>query len=200
MPTLEWIGKNKVVNHHQEVPFRVLERQYSFDEQGQHTENNGSENMIIRFHFFFFCFCHCLFSSLQFVAIVFDTLTRNRRNCDDNNGHNAGCCCCNTRVHAVCTNLTAEQGLVGIHHRSIGAYTAENLCQGEEAHRFGSPQHQRSAKNALNQREGDVEEFVKNICTLNSGGFIVIGRDFFNSCNVHQHEVAHIAEYISDAH
>ena len=34
MPTLEWIGKNKVVNHHQEVPFRVLERQYSFDEQG----------------------------------------------------------------------------------------------------------------------------------------------------------------------
>ena len=47
MPTLEWIGKNKVVNHHQEVPFRVLERQYSFDEQGQHTENNDSENMII---------------------------------------------------------------------------------------------------------------------------------------------------------
>ena len=47
MPTLEWIGKNKVVNHHQEVPFRVLERQYSFDEQGQHIENNGSENMII---------------------------------------------------------------------------------------------------------------------------------------------------------
>ena len=46
MPTLEWIGKNKVVNHHQEVPFRVLERQYSFDEQGQHTENSGSENMI----------------------------------------------------------------------------------------------------------------------------------------------------------
>ena len=47
MLTLEWIGKNKVVNHHQKVPFRVLERQYSFDEQGQHTENNGSENMII---------------------------------------------------------------------------------------------------------------------------------------------------------
>ena len=47
MLTLEWIGKNKVVNHHQEVPFRMLERQYSFDEQGQHTENSGSENMII---------------------------------------------------------------------------------------------------------------------------------------------------------
>lgn len=29
MPTLEWIGKDKVVNHHQDVPYRVLERQYS---------------------------------------------------------------------------------------------------------------------------------------------------------------------------
>ena len=47
MPTLEWIGKDKVINHHQEVPFRVLERQYSFDESGQHAEDNGSENMII---------------------------------------------------------------------------------------------------------------------------------------------------------
>ena len=47
MPTLEWIGKEKVINHHQEVPFRVLERQYSFDESGQHAEDNGSENMII---------------------------------------------------------------------------------------------------------------------------------------------------------
>ena len=47
MPTLEWIGKEKVINHHQEVPFRVLDRQYSFDENGQHAEDNGSENMII---------------------------------------------------------------------------------------------------------------------------------------------------------
>ena len=48
MPTLEWIGKSKVINHHQEVPFRVLDRKYSFDENGQHSEDNGSENMIIR--------------------------------------------------------------------------------------------------------------------------------------------------------
>ena len=48
MPTLEWIGKSKVINHHQEVPFRVLERKYSFDENGQHDEDNGSENMIIQ--------------------------------------------------------------------------------------------------------------------------------------------------------
>ena len=48
MPTLEWIGKSKVINHHQDVPFRVLERKYSFDENGQRDEDNGSENMIIR--------------------------------------------------------------------------------------------------------------------------------------------------------
>ena len=47
MPTLEWIGKDKVINHHLDVPYRVLERQYSYDENGQHTEDNGSENMII---------------------------------------------------------------------------------------------------------------------------------------------------------
>ena len=47
MPTLEWIGKAKVVNHHLEVPYRVLERQYSYDENGRHDDDNGSENMII---------------------------------------------------------------------------------------------------------------------------------------------------------
>ena len=48
MPTLEWIGKDKVVNHHLDVPYRVLERQYSYDASGLHDEDNGSENMIIR--------------------------------------------------------------------------------------------------------------------------------------------------------
>ena len=48
MPTLDWIGKSKVINHHQEVPFRVLERRYSYDAEGQHEADNGSENMIIR--------------------------------------------------------------------------------------------------------------------------------------------------------
>ena len=47
MPTLDWIGKDKVINHHLDVPYRVLERQYSYDENGLHTEDNGSENMII---------------------------------------------------------------------------------------------------------------------------------------------------------
>ena len=47
MPTLDWIGKSKVVNHHLDVPYCVLDRKYSYDEQGQHQEDNGSENMII---------------------------------------------------------------------------------------------------------------------------------------------------------
>ena len=41
MPTLNWIGKDKVVTHHQDVPFRVLDKQYTFGE----TPNSG--NMII---------------------------------------------------------------------------------------------------------------------------------------------------------
>lgn len=48
MPTLEWIGKEKVVNHHLDVPYRVLVRKYSYDENGKHEEDNGSGNMIIR--------------------------------------------------------------------------------------------------------------------------------------------------------
>lgn len=41
MPTLEWIGKDKVINHHLEVPYRVLEEQYTYNAE-------QSENMIIR--------------------------------------------------------------------------------------------------------------------------------------------------------
>ncbi|MDR3277259.1 MAG: site-specific DNA-methyltransferase, partial [Oscillospiraceae bacterium] len=29
MPTLNWIGKDKVINHHQQVPFRTLEPRYA---------------------------------------------------------------------------------------------------------------------------------------------------------------------------
>ena len=41
MPTLDWIGKEKVINHHREVPYRVLERRYSYGDA-------DSGNMIIR--------------------------------------------------------------------------------------------------------------------------------------------------------
>lgn len=30
MPTLNWIGKEKVINHHLEVPYKILEHQYNF--------------------------------------------------------------------------------------------------------------------------------------------------------------------------
>ena len=41
MPTLEWIGKDKVINHHQHVPYRVLEEKYTYNAE-------KSDNMIIR--------------------------------------------------------------------------------------------------------------------------------------------------------
>ena len=47
MPTLDWVGKSKVVNHHLEVPYCVLDRKYSFDKNGKHDEDNGSDNMVI---------------------------------------------------------------------------------------------------------------------------------------------------------
>lgn len=40
MPTLNWIGKDKVINHHQDVPYKILEHQYTFGEE-------NSENKII---------------------------------------------------------------------------------------------------------------------------------------------------------
>ena len=40
MPTLEWIGKSKVINHHLDVPYRVLDEQYTYN-----AEKSG--NMII---------------------------------------------------------------------------------------------------------------------------------------------------------
>lgn len=43
MPTLEWIGKSKVINHHQDVPFRVLERKYSFDETDSTTRTTAAK-------------------------------------------------------------------------------------------------------------------------------------------------------------
>ncbi|WP_332032776.1 site-specific DNA-methyltransferase [Kaistella sp.] len=46
MPTLHWIGKDKVINHHQDVPFRILEKQYTFS-NGEQTPDGVSENKII---------------------------------------------------------------------------------------------------------------------------------------------------------
>ena len=35
MPTLEWIGKEKVINHDKEVPFKILEPKYTYDAEGR---------------------------------------------------------------------------------------------------------------------------------------------------------------------
>lgn len=46
MPTLHWIGKDKVINHHQEVPFRILDKKYTYEDGKESTEGD-SENKII---------------------------------------------------------------------------------------------------------------------------------------------------------
>lgn len=47
MPTLHWIGKEKIINHHLEVPYRVLEHKYGFNEKGEQKGKTGTGNMII---------------------------------------------------------------------------------------------------------------------------------------------------------
>lgn len=47
MPTLHWIGKDKVINHHMEVPFKVLEHAYGFDNGTQTKQETDSGNKII---------------------------------------------------------------------------------------------------------------------------------------------------------
>lgn len=45
MPTIHWIGKDKVINHHMDVPFKVLEHSYGFN-NGTETDkeiNNGNK-------------------------------------------------------------------------------------------------------------------------------------------------------------
>ncbi len=48
MPTLHWIGKERIVNHHAEVPFRVLEHQYGFrgDNPDNRTETHSGNKII----------------------------------------------------------------------------------------------------------------------------------------------------------
>jgi len=47
MPTLHWIGKEKVINHHLDVPFKVLEHTYGFEDGEQNEQETGSGNKII---------------------------------------------------------------------------------------------------------------------------------------------------------
>ena len=48
MPILDWIGKEKIINHHQEVPFRILNHKYGFTaEKGKQKEVTQNGNKII---------------------------------------------------------------------------------------------------------------------------------------------------------
>ena len=38
MPTLEWIGKEKVINHDKEVPYKLLDARYTFDQYQTHSK------------------------------------------------------------------------------------------------------------------------------------------------------------------
>lgn len=48
MPTLNWIGKDKIVSHHQDVQYRVFEHKYGFTtEKGEQEQDIKSGNKII---------------------------------------------------------------------------------------------------------------------------------------------------------
>lgn len=46
MPTLQWVGKSKVVNHHYDVPFRLLEKNYTFKAKEGLSENSANNRII----------------------------------------------------------------------------------------------------------------------------------------------------------
>lgn len=46
MPTLSWLGKKKIVNHHLDVPFYVLDKKYNFESKVK-SINNSADNKII---------------------------------------------------------------------------------------------------------------------------------------------------------
>lgn len=48
MPTLEWIGKDKVINHHLDVPYRVFDHQYTYLGSGKTGTEIADGNKIIR--------------------------------------------------------------------------------------------------------------------------------------------------------
>ena len=47
MPTLNWIGKEKIINHHLGVPYKVLDHHYGFTEKGKQQQETNSGNKII---------------------------------------------------------------------------------------------------------------------------------------------------------
>lgn len=48
MPTLHWIGKEKVVSHHQDVPYKILNHKYGYTAKGRQEQETNSGNKIIK--------------------------------------------------------------------------------------------------------------------------------------------------------
>ena len=48
MPTLEWIGKDKVISHHLDVPFFLLDKRYTFTAGQEDEPALESGNKIIQ--------------------------------------------------------------------------------------------------------------------------------------------------------
>ncbi|MEJ8856357.1 site-specific DNA-methyltransferase [Variovorax robiniae] len=46
MPTLHWVGKDKVVNHHHDVAFRLLDKKYEFKADASAPPNSGDNRII----------------------------------------------------------------------------------------------------------------------------------------------------------
>lgn len=46
MPTLEWIGKDKVINHHQEVPYRLLDEKYTYNAEISENKIIHGDNLL----------------------------------------------------------------------------------------------------------------------------------------------------------
>lgn len=46
MPTLQWVGKDKVVNHHHDVPLRLLKQEYTFSANGGAPANSTGNRIV----------------------------------------------------------------------------------------------------------------------------------------------------------
>ena len=62
MPTLNWMGKDKVISHHQDVPYRVLEHKYGFTaKNGNQTEPTLQTERKIKYENTTMCKVHSTF-------------------------------------------------------------------------------------------------------------------------------------------
>lgn len=49
MPTLHWIGKDKVINHHLDVPFKVLEHAYGLERAFPYQQHQTTPTPLLHF-------------------------------------------------------------------------------------------------------------------------------------------------------